>query len=203
MTDILLWQANDLHPMSTHNSNKLYLRILIRLRPVLKWIFKLRGSSKAIAGGLSLGMFIALTPTVGIQVILAALFATIFNLNRPAAIITVWITNPFTIPAIFTFNYWVGLKIFSGPPVSDVAKRLLDFVKQMASFDIWQMMDQFIAFMKLGKEVLIPLATGSIIVGSCIAGVTYVVSKRVLEAYFARRERKRKIRQNSNEANGT
>lgn len=183
--------------MATDNSNKSYLKLLIRLRPVLKWIFTLRGSSKAIAGGLALGMFIAFTPTIGIQVILAALFATIFNLNRPAAIITVWITNPVTIPVIFTFNYWVGIMIFSGPPVSDVAKRLLDFVKQMASFDIWQVMDQFIAFMQLGKEVLIPLATGSIIVGGCMAAVTYVVSTRMLEAYFARRERKRKIRRAS------
>ena len=83
---------------------------------------------------------------------------------------------------------------FSGPPVSDVAKRLFDFVKQMASFDLWQLIDQFTAFMQLGQEVLIPLATGSIIVGGCMAAMTYVVSSRILEAYFARRERKRKIR---------
>ena len=177
--------------MAVHNINRSNLKFLIRLRPVLKWIFRLRGSPKAIAGGLSLGMFIAFTPTIGIQVILAALFATIFNLNRPAAIITVWITNPFTIPIIFTFNYWVGIKIFPGPPVSVVAKSLLDFVKQMASFDVWQVLDQFIAFMQLGKEILIPLATGSILVGSCIAIMTYVGSTKLLEAYLARRERKR------------
>jgi len=187
--------------MATHSSNKSYLKFLIRLRPVLKWIFKLRGSPKAIAGGLSLGMFIAFTPTIGLQVILAALFATIFNLNRASAIIAVWITNPVTIPIIFTFNYWVGKMIISGPPVSDVAKSLLDFVKLMASFDIWQVMDQFIAFMQLGKEVLIPLAIGSVLVGSCIAAVTYLTSIRMLEAYFARRERKRKLRQASKEAN--
>ena len=177
--------------MATHSTNKSYLKFLIRLRPVLKWIFKLRGSPKAIAGGLSLGMFIAFTPTVGLQVILAALFATIFNLNRPSAIITVWVTNPVTIPIIFTFNYWVGKMIISGPPVSYVAKSLLDFVKQMASFDVWQVLDQFIAFMQLGKEILIPLATGSILVGSCIAIMTYVGSTKLLEAYLARRERKR------------
>ncbi len=148
------------------NKKKSYIKLLIRLRPVLKWLFTLRGSSKAIAGGLSLGMFIAFTPTIGFQVILAALFATIFNLNRPAAILTVWITNPVTIPVIFTFNYWVGIMIFPGPPVSDVASRLLEFVKQMASFDIWQVLDQFTAFMHLGKEVLIPLATLNPFLGS-------------------------------------
>lgn len=185
--------------MEVHNINRSNLKFLIRLRPVLKWIFRLRGSPKAIAGGLSLGIFIAFTPTIGIQVILAALFATLFNLNRPAAIIAVWITNPFTIPIIFTFNYWVGIRIFPGPPVSVVAKSLLDFVKQMASFDVWQVLDQFIAFMQLGKEILIPLATGSILVGNCIAIMTYVGSKKLLEAYLARRERKR-IRRTSNDA---
>jgi hypothetical protein len=183
--------------MATDNNQKSYIKILIRIRPVLRWLFRLRGSSKAVAGGLALGVFIAITPTIGLQVVLAALLATIFNLNRPAAIITVWITNPFTIPVIFTFNYWVGTMFFSGPPVSDVAKRLFDFVKQMASFDLWQMIDQFTAFMQLGQEVLIPLATGSIMVSSCMAAVIYVVSKRILDAYFARRERKRKIRRTS------
>ena len=87
--------------------------------------------------------------------------------------------------------------IIPGPPVSDVAKSLLDFVKLMASFDIWQVMGQFTAFMQLGKEVLIPLAIGSVLVGSCIAAVTYLISIRMLEAYFARRERKRKKRRDS------
>ena len=180
--------------MATHSSNTFYLKFLIRIRPVLKWIFKLRGSPKAIAGGLALGMFIAFTPTIGLQVILAALFATIFNLNRASAIIAVWVTNPVTIPIIFTFNYWVGRMIISGPPVSEVAKSLLDFVKLMASFDIWEVMGQFLAFMQLGKEVLIPLSTGSVLVGSCVAVVTYYISISTLEAYLARRERKRKAR---------
>ena len=180
--------------MATHSSNTFYLKFLIRIRPVLKWIFKLRGSPKAIAGGLALGMFIAFTPTIGLQVILAALFATIFNLNRASAIIAVWVTNPVTIPIIFTFNYWVGRMIISGPPVSEVAKSLLDFVKLMASFDIWEVMGQFLAFMQLGKEVLIPLTIGSILVGSCVAVVTYYISISTLEVYLARRERKRKAR---------
>ncbi len=180
--------------MATPSSNTFLLKVLIRFRPVLKWVFKLRGSPKAIAGGLALGMFIAFTPTIGLQVILAALFATIFNFNRASAIITVWITNPVTIPIIFTFNYWVGKMIIPGPPVSEVAKNLLDFVKLMASFDIWEVMGQFMAFMQLGKEVLIPLSIGSILVGSCVAGVTYIISTRMIEAYIARREWKRKKR---------
>ena len=89
--------------------------------------------------------------------------------------------------------------IFSGPPATEVAKRLFDFVKQMASFDIWQVIGQFRAFLQLGTEVLIPLTAGSIVVGGCMAAITYIVTTRMLEAYFARRERKRKLRCTSNQ----
>ena len=77
--------------MKTTQPKKIRRNFFLRLRPILRWVIKLRSSPKAIAGGLGLGTFIAFTPTMGVQLILAVVVATFLNLNRPAAMIPVWI----------------------------------------------------------------------------------------------------------------
>ena len=104
----------------------------MRIRPVLRWVIKLRSSPRAIAGGLALGTFIAFTPTVGVQLILAFVAATFFNMNRPAAMIPVWITNPVTVAPIYTFNYWLGATVWGGPPLSEVSGLFIDIGRTLA-----------------------------------------------------------------------
>jgi uncharacterized protein (DUF2062 family) len=82
-----------------------------------RWINSFRGLDDrpyAIALGASIGTFIAFTPTIGIQTFLAFFGATLFRVSRPAAIIPVWISNPLTIGPIFTFTYWVGMRLWPG-----------------------------------------------------------------------------------------
>jgi len=68
----------------------------------------------AIAFGASIGTFIAFTPTLGVQTLLAIFGATLFGVSRPAAVIPVWISNPLTMGPIFAFTYWVGLRVWPG-----------------------------------------------------------------------------------------
>ena len=51
---------------------------------------------------------------------LAFFLATVLILNRPAAMLSEWITNVATMAPICTFNYWVGCLFLNGPPSSDV-----------------------------------------------------------------------------------
>ena len=139
--------------------------LLIRMRPILRWVVKLRSSPRAIAGGLGLGTFIAFTPTVGVQLILAFMIATFFNMNRPAAMVPVWITNPVTVAPIYTFNYWLGSKVLDGPPLSEVSGLFIDIGRTMAHLDFWDVKEQFLAVLQMGKEILFPLLLGSIVIG--------------------------------------
>jgi uncharacterized protein len=161
--------------------------LFFKLRPAIRWLIKLRGSTKAIAGGFALGTFIAFTPTIGLQMFLGAVFATLFNLNRPAAIIPAWITNPVTIPPIFTFNYWLGSLLFGGPSVTSVYQQLLEICKKLATLNMLQISEQF---MELGQAILIPLIMGSIVVGAVCAVIAYWLSLRIL--YFLNRKRRAK-----------
>jgi len=164
--------------------------LLIRSRPVLRWVIKLRSSPRAIAGGLGLGTFIAFTPTVGVQLILAVIFATFFNLNRPAAMVPVWITNPITVAPIYTFNYWLGTQFWPGPPLSEVSNLFIDIGRTMASLDFWDIKEQFVAVLQMGREILTPLLLGSVVVGIITGLLAYIFSLRLLSAFLSRRAQK-------------
>jgi uncharacterized protein (DUF2062 family) len=161
-----------------------------KLRPALRWLVKLRGSTRAIAGGFALGTFIAFTPTVGIQMFLGAVFATLFNLNRPAAIIPAWITNPVTIPPIFAFNYWIGYLLLGGPSVTSVYNQLIEICNKLATLNMFQISEQFMAFVYLGKAIFIPLIIGSVVVGAVCAVIAYWLALRIL--FYLNRKRRAK-----------
>jgi hypothetical protein len=165
--------------------------LLIRIRPVLRWVIKLRSSPRAIAGGLGLGTFIAFTPTIGVQLILAFVIATFFNMNRPAAMIPVWITNPVTVAPIYTFNYWLGTKIWDGPPLSEVSGLFIGIGRTMAHLEFWNIKDQFLAVLQMGREILIPLLFGSVAVGLVTGFLSYSFSLKLLSIFFTRRSQKR------------
>lgn len=61
----------------------------------------------SIAKAFAVGLFFAFIP-VPFQMVLAAGIAIIVHANLPLSIALVWITNPFTMPAIFYFCYVVG-----------------------------------------------------------------------------------------------
>jgi uncharacterized protein (DUF2062 family) len=169
------------------NKRNLYMR----LRPIMRWTLKLRSSPRAIAGGLGVGMFIAFTPTVGIQIILAIIVATLCNVNRPAAIVPVWITNPVTVGPIYTFNYWLGSLIWPGPPLSDVSKVFVDVGRALTHLDFWDLKEPVVAMLQMSREILIPLMIGSIGIGVVLGLLTYILSLQLLSFFFFRRAQKR------------
>ena len=66
------------------------------------------GTNAIVAGGVAMGIIIAMTPTVGIQMILVVIIHTIIRVNRLAGIIMVYISNPLTLIPIYWLDYVVG-----------------------------------------------------------------------------------------------
>jgi len=164
------------------------------MRPVLRWLIKARSSPRNIAGGFAVGVFIAFTPTIGLQIVLAILLASVLKLNQPAAIFGACITNPITFPIIFTFNYWLGNFFWKGPSVSTVSNHLIDLTAQIAQLDIWNIKEQFLVVSQLGSDIIAPLLLGCFIAGIVSAGLSYVVLGKLLEAFFARRAKRRNLK---------
>ena len=55
----------------------------------------------SLAGGFSLGLFVAFTPTIPFQMLFAAFAAVALRVNLPISLIACWVTNPFTALPIF------------------------------------------------------------------------------------------------------
>ena len=168
-------------------------RVVIPFRPVIKWLVRLRRSPRAIAGGFALGTFVALTPTMGVQFFIVIFLATLLNMNRPAACVTIWITNIATVAPIYTFNYWVGSFFWQGPAVGEVYKTLLGLTAELMKMDVWDLLEQFKVVMELGRDIFIPLVIGSTIVGIIAAVIVYMAAMSVLRFIGDKRRKKREL----------
>lgn len=66
---------------------------------------KLRGEPREIALGFALGVFIAFSPTIGVQMVLAIFLAALLKWSKLAVAVAVWISNPLTAPFIYGVTY--------------------------------------------------------------------------------------------------
>lgn len=165
-------------------------RVIIPFRPLLRWIIRLRRSPRAISGGLALGTFVAFTPTIGVQFAIVIFLATVFNLNRPAALLTIWISNAATMVPLYTFNYYIGTFFWPGPPVSEVYASFSKIAGKLLKLNAFDMMDQFETILELSNNVFIPLMIGSVIVGIFAAAIVFLVSMILIRILLARKARK-------------
>ena len=152
----------------------------IVLRKVLRRIVYARGSSQSIAFGVALGVFIGFTPTAGFQMLLAAFLATLLGVNRLAAILPVWISNPFTIAPIYYYGFRVGAAILRVEDVGAVRERFVALGERISAVSLGDFAGTVGAVVgemgRLGFDILVPLIAGSIILGLVGAAVSYPVA---------------------------
>ncbi len=120
---------------------------------------RIQSEPDAIGRGMALGLFIGFTPTFGIQILLAILFAFLLRQNKIATFVGVWITNPFTAPFIYGLEYEIGRMLMGMPPIGS-AHFNYDFS--------WEM----------GMQVGLPLLLGSAVLGIPVAIIGYSLSVR-------------------------
>ncbi len=164
----------------------------VALRKALRRIVYSRSSSVSIAAGVAMGVFIGLTPTVGFQMLSAALLATVFGLNRLAAVTPVWISNPLTIGPIYYFNFRVGAWILGAGSIAGVREEFTEVGETIGAVslgDFFSSLSQVLRAMgALGADILVPLIVGSCIVGALGAAAAYPVT--LWSVNFVRRGRK-------------
>lgn len=163
--------------------------IRLLLRKALRSVITLHGSPEAIALGAAVGVFVAFTPTIGFQMLLAAFIATLLGANRVAAVVPPWITNPVTIPPIYALTYWVGKLFLRGPSATQVYHRLVDWVAGLREVSFYAFYRWFAELLELGVEVFVPMLIGGVIIGGLCAGASYP-----LVLWAVRRSRRRWMR---------
>lgn len=152
-------------------------------RELLRHILGLDDTQHSIALGTTIGMFVGMTPTVGVQMIIVAILAFLtkpfFHFNRVAALITVYISNPVTLVPIYYFDYKVGTIFFESHYTIEDFRHILHF----EGFVGW-----WHAIVELFVDVGVPLIVGSLVVATVCAAVTYPMMRCLLKR-FHRRQR--------------
>lgn len=126
---------------------------------------RMREAPDEIAKGLALGVFIGMTPTFGFQMAIAVFFAFLLRENKIAAALGVWITNPLTAPFIYALEYEAG-RVLLG----------MERVRFPQELTLGALRD-------LGLGVLIPLCTGSLILGVLVAALSYALTLRLIPVF--------------------
>lgn len=165
-------------------------------RYLLRAILMLDGSPHSIALGTAIGMFIALTPTVGIQMLIVIGFAflvrPLFRFNKMAALMTVYISNPLTVVPLYWFNYKVGTIFLEGTVSHERFQSLVQGEATSTWGEWWASL--FTRTWTLMMEVGGPLIAGSLVVSTIAGLATYLVMNRVMEQVRLRHEKRKLAR---------
>jgi len=133
-----------------------------------------------VARGVGVGSFIAVTPTVGLQIPLTLLAATLFRGNRAAAVAATFVLNPFIIvpPSYWYFPaYYIGAFLMGMDPVG--FSRVVQAYHLESSGFFSQVGELLGNLWSLGVDVYGPMLLGGVIMGVPVALAMYKISYRI------------------------
>ncbi len=127
-------------------------------------LLEMRDRPDETAKGLALGVFIGFLPINGFQVLIAVTIAAITRVSKVAAAIGTHVTNPWTTIPILILDYYVGCLILG----RDLRFPHVNF-------------SSFSSILESGKEIIVPMFVGGILLGTIFSVLSYFGVKRLLK----------------------
>lgn len=121
-----------------------------------------------MATAFAIGVFIGMSPLLGIHTVLGLLAAWLLRLNRIITLVGVFVTNPWTIVPIYSFDTWIGAKIIGLNKVIPV----IDWTEIT-----------LLGFLKEFRPLLLPFIIGSTATGIVSAIVSYFILYTAVKKY--------------------
>ena len=144
-------------------------RLLDSLKKTYSRFLKIRGTPREIASGFALGIFVAMSPTMGFQMAIAIPIAALLKWNKLAAGMAVWVTNPFTAPFIYGPTYYVGAKLLGMPLGLNAADTASG--------------STMLAFAEKAPRIFEAMTLGGIVLGLPLAAISYYFAYITVEKY--------------------
>lgn len=123
----------------------------------------LQGDPHYIAKGMSIGIFVGITPTIPFHTVLAVALAYIFRASKAAAAIGVWFSNPLTIPLFYFGSYKAGMFLLDYSSPFDSTSRSIS------------------ELLELGLDVTFAMITGGVIIGIPPAIAGYFITRQIVK----------------------
>ena len=142
-------------------------------------LIHLRASPHEVALGCAVGVFVAITPLLGAQFLIAALLAGLLRASVPAAVLGTFFGNPVSWPIIWTSTYAVGLQIIRPDGVLGAG----DFEQNVML--LWAALlerspELLNATAALVWPLLLPMLVGSLPLGLLTAAIVYYISRNLI-----------------------
>lgn len=167
-------------------------RMMRRGRAWFLRMLRIDDSSSRLALGAAVGIFIAMTPTIGLQMILVLLLLLIIPGNKLMGLPMVWITNPATAIPIYTFNYWLGAVLTGQERLCDITRHWRGVIENLPGLGslfsspgewLGSFADWLWVLWGAMKDVFVPLWIGSLVTGLIAGGAAYIVFYCLIEFY--------------------
>ncbi len=129
---------------------------------------------RSVSGALALGLFMAWIPLPS-QMLMSAILAIFLRINLPIAVVTVWVSNPITMPPMFYFAYILGAKILGLPALS------FEFELSMS----W--------LIEILKEIWQPFLTGCLVMGVISGALGFIIVRLYWRWHIVRTMEKRQF----------
>ena len=144
----------------------------------------------ALALGLAIGVSVAMTPTIGAQMVIAAAIAASMRANKLLSVVAVWISNPVTLVQIYYVNWRVGQYFVDTSAVtgaSDVQQHIDAIIASIGGLSnlFFNLLDKVFwsEVLRLVWALGVELWIGSFIIGAACALPSYVISRWALTSY--------------------
>jgi len=161
-----------------------------KIRSLIEKIKRLHGDPHYVAFGMAIGVFVAVTPTIPFHTVLAITLAVFLKASKPAAIIGVWVSNPFTMVFIYFACYKAGhFFIDDSSNALESIKFLIEHLESDIEFS--QKINYFTDFIQTRIKTFMIMNFGGILLGLPSGLVAYFITK----GFFVQL-RKQKIKKN-------
>lgn len=159
---------------------KIWTMIVRSGRYIYLRLMRINAPAETVALGLAVGVFAGALPLLSVQMVIAVALALLLRANPIAAALGTWWTNPFNWAVVYPLFYMLGKFFVPGE------------VEHVSVPDLIQM--PFLDLVGRGWKWLLVTSLGAVIAGLPLAVGTYFVALRAVNAYRARRDRRKNER---------
>lgn len=148
-----------------------------------------KGTPEYIARGWALGMFCGLAIPFGAQLIFSIPLSFVIKGSKIGATLGTLITNHVTIFVIYPVQCYVGNKLIGGELTFSHMQNVMQGVIESGKLE---------SLLKLGMQLVISFFLGGVLFAVIAAPLTYIITKKLVILFRARREKRKQERARKN-----
>ena len=126
----------------------------------------------SIAMGVSIALFIAILPLIGIQMILSVAIAALLRANKAVCVPVVWVSNPFTMVPLYGGCLAVGRALMGSKEDANISA-ILDSVTHKTAEASWLELEFWSQLFSNLANMGLDLWVGCFVVGLPVALIAY------------------------------